>query len=74
MVTNAELRATAKWLCFRACTDCKSADECDPDENWIKEARASLELESDRPSHLSIISCRTAQTRPFSVRLRAIGK
>ena len=43
MATKAKIRATAKALCFRACTDCKSADECDPDENWIKEALAILE-------------------------------
>ena len=39
---KAKVRATAKALCFRACTDCKSEDECDPDENWIKEALAIL--------------------------------
>ena len=33
----------SKALCFRACTDCKSADECDPDKNWIEEALAILE-------------------------------
>ena len=27
---EAKIRAAAKALCFRACTDCKSADECDP--------------------------------------------
>jgi methylphosphotriester-DNA--protein-cysteine methyltransferase len=43
LATKAKIRATAKALCFRACTDCKSADECDPDENWIKEALAILE-------------------------------
>jgi hypothetical protein len=43
MATKAEIRASAKSLCFRACTDCTSADECDPDENWIEEARAALE-------------------------------
>ena len=42
MATEAEIRASAKSLCFRACTDCTSADECDPDENWIKEALAIL--------------------------------
>ncbi len=43
MATKAKIRATAKALCFRACTDCKSADECDPDKNWIEEALAILE-------------------------------
>jgi hypothetical protein len=43
LATKAKIMATAKALCFRACTDCKSADECDPDENWIKEALAILE-------------------------------
>lgn len=43
MATKAEIRASAKSLCFQACTDCTSADECDPDENWIEEARAALE-------------------------------
>ena len=43
MATKAEISASAKSLCFRACTDCTSADECDPDENWIEEARAALE-------------------------------
>ncbi len=38
LATKAEIGAAAKALCFRACTDCKSADECDPDENWIEEA------------------------------------
>ena len=42
MATKAEIRTMAKALCFQACTDCKSADECDPDESWIKEARAAL--------------------------------
>jgi hypothetical protein len=45
MVTRAEIRATAKSLCFRACTDCKSADECDPDDNWMEEAQAALEVD-----------------------------
>jgi hypothetical protein len=52
MVTKAEIRATARSLCFQACTDCASADECDPDEHWIEEARVALE--SDGRSHLSI--------------------
>ena len=43
MATKAKIRAVAKALCFRACTDCKSADECDPDKNWIEEALAILE-------------------------------
>jgi len=47
LATKAEIRAAAKALCFQACTDCKSADECDldcdPDEAWIKEARVALE-------------------------------
>ena len=43
LATKAEIRAAAKALCFRACTDCKSADECDPDENWIEEALVTLE-------------------------------
>jgi hypothetical protein len=43
MATKVEIRASAKSLCFQACTDCMSADECDPDENWIEEARAALE-------------------------------
>lgn len=43
MPTKVQIRATAKALCFRACTDCKSADEGDPDDNWIEEARAALE-------------------------------
>jgi hypothetical protein len=63
MVTNAELRATAKSLCFRVCTDCKTADECDPDEHWIGEARVALELETGGPSRLSIIPQRSTQTR-----------
>jgi len=42
VTTRVQIRATAKALCFRACTDCKSADECDPDDNWIEEARAVL--------------------------------
>jgi hypothetical protein len=50
MVTEAEIRATAKRLCFRACTDCESADECDPDDNWLKEARAALETAGPWPS------------------------
>jgi len=51
MTTKAENRTTAKALCFQACTDCKSADECDPDENWMKEARAALEADGpDQPS------------------------
>jgi hypothetical protein len=62
-VTIAELKATAKSLCFRACTDCKSADECNPDELWIEEARAALELETGRPSRLSIIPHRFVQAR-----------
>jgi hypothetical protein len=41
--TKAKIRAVAKALCFRACTDCKSAVECDPDKNWIEEALAILE-------------------------------
>jgi hypothetical protein len=44
MVTKAEIRATARSLCFQACTDCASADECDPDEHWVEEARAALDL------------------------------
>ena len=43
MTTKVQIRAAAKALCFRACTDCGSADECDPDDNWIEEARATLE-------------------------------
>jgi hypothetical protein len=43
VTTKVQIRATAKALCFQACTDCKSADECDPDDNWIEEARAVLE-------------------------------
>jgi hypothetical protein len=43
LATKAEIRVAAKALCFRACTDCKSADECDPDENWIEEAQVNLE-------------------------------
>ena len=42
MTTKVQIRAAAKALCFRACTDCRSADECDPDDNWIEEARAAL--------------------------------
>ena len=38
----------ATALCFRARTDCKSADECDPDEDWIKEALAILERQGLR--------------------------
>ena len=45
MTTKNQIRATAKALCFRACTDCKSADECDPDDNWMVEARAALEAD-----------------------------
>jgi hypothetical protein len=45
MVTETEIRATAKRLCFRACTDCESADECDPDDNWLKEAWIVLEAD-----------------------------
>ena len=48
LATKAKIRATAKALCFRACTDCKSADECDPDENWIEEAMATLERPGPR--------------------------
>ena len=48
LATKAKIRTVAKALCFRACTDCKSADECDPDENWIEEARATLERPSMR--------------------------
>jgi len=43
MATKADVTVRAKELCFRACTDCKSANECDPDEAWIEEARVSLE-------------------------------
>lgn len=43
MTTKVQVRAAAKALCFRACTDCRSADECDPDDNWIEEARTALE-------------------------------
>jgi len=39
-VTTVQIRAAAKALCFQACTDCRCADECDPDDNWIEEARA----------------------------------
>lgn len=50
-MTKAEIRAMAQLLCFQACTGCESADECDPDENWIEEARAALEAkESKRKS------------------------
>jgi hypothetical protein len=45
VTTKIQIRATAKALCFRACTDCKSADECDPDDNWMVEARAALEAD-----------------------------
>jgi hypothetical protein len=45
MATKAEVRTTAKVLCFRACTDCKSADECEPDDNWIEEAQAALKAD-----------------------------
>lgn len=45
MTTRVQIRATAQALCFRACTDCKSADECDPDDNWIEEARVALEAD-----------------------------
>jgi hypothetical protein len=38
-------QATAKVLPFPARTDCKSADECDPRDNWLKEARATLEVD-----------------------------
>jgi hypothetical protein len=51
MVTEAEIRATAKRLCFRACIDCESADECDPADEWLKEARIVLEADGpDRPA------------------------
>lgn len=43
MTTKVQIRAAAKALCFQACTDCRSADECDPDDNWIEEARAAFE-------------------------------
>jgi hypothetical protein len=46
MATDEEVRAAAKTLCFEACTDCKSADECDPDDNWIKEARGVVEADA----------------------------
>jgi hypothetical protein len=42
VATKVELKAAAQELCFRACTDCESADECDPDEAWIEEARVTL--------------------------------
>jgi len=42
VTTKVQIREAAKALCFRACTDCRSADECDPDDNWIEEARAAL--------------------------------
>ena len=48
LATKAKIMATARALCFRACTDCKSADECDPDENWIEEALATLERPEPR--------------------------
>jgi len=38
LATKAKTRAAAKAL-----TDCKSADECDPDKNWIEEALTILE-------------------------------
>jgi methylphosphotriester-DNA--protein-cysteine methyltransferase len=45
VTTTVQIRAAAQALCFRACTDCKSADECEPDDNWIEEARAALEVD-----------------------------
>jgi hypothetical protein len=41
-------QATAKVVPFPArtdCKDCKSADECDPRDNCLKEARATLEVD-----------------------------
>jgi hypothetical protein len=52
MATDEEVRAEAKALCFEACTGCKSADECDPDENWMKEARAALEVDGAKQRSL----------------------
>jgi hypothetical protein len=43
VTTKTQIRAKAQALCFRAWMDCESADECDPDEAWIKEARLALD-------------------------------
>jgi len=43
VTTKTQIRAKAQALCFQACMDCESADECDPDDAWIKEARNVLE-------------------------------
>ena len=58
LATKAKIRAMAKALCFRACTDCKSADECDPDKNWIEEALAILEGRADWSMATSILGKR----------------
>ena len=65
MATKAKIRAMAKALCFRACTDCKSADECDPDKNWIEEALAILERPGPADSSMP-------QSR-FRYSVRAVG-
>ena len=52
MATDEEVRAAAKSLCFEACTDCKSANECDPDDNWMKEARAAIETDGVKQGSL----------------------
>jgi hypothetical protein len=43
VTTKTRIRAKAQSLCFLACMDCKSADECDPDDAWLKEARVALD-------------------------------
>jgi hypothetical protein len=43
MAMRYDIRMAAQALCFRACTDCKSADECDPDINWLYQAKTILE-------------------------------
>jgi hypothetical protein len=55
MATKAEIREKAKALCFKACMDCKSADECDPDEAWFEDARAALKI-SPPPRRNSVAS------------------
>ena len=48
LATKAQIRVEAKLMCFRACMDCNSADECDPDDAWMEEARAALEADETK--------------------------
>ena len=38
-------QATAKVVPFPARTDCKSADECDPGDNWMEGSAGLLEVD-----------------------------